>query len=123
MRFSYFTPSEFRCRCGCGGGYADMDAPFLERLTIARWHAGVPFVLKSAFRCPVWNAHPDVGGLPDSAHLSGHAVDISAWLGNRRYRIVWGLFAAGFTRLGIYPWGIHVDDAPEKPPNTIWIGK
>lgn len=123
MRFDYFRPYEFRCRCGCGGGYADMDAPFLERLTIARWHAGVPFVLNSAFRCPAWNAHPDVRGEPDSAHLSGHAVDISATYGKLRFRVVSGLLAAGFTRMGIYPWGIHVDDDPTKPEGTIWTGK
>lgn len=36
-----FTPDEFSCNCGCGGGYSDMDAEFLDMLDNARDYAGV----------------------------------------------------------------------------------
>jgi len=119
MRFDFFRAFEFRCRCGCGGGFADMDSPFLERLTIARWHAGVPFVLNSAFRCPAWNAHPDVGGEPDSYHLRGRAVDIRIFSDAHRSDVILGLIRAGFTGLGIYATFVHADDRGES---KIWHG-
>lgn len=66
-----FSPSEFRCRCGCGAGIERMDGACLAMLEEARRLAGIPFVLSSAFRCPEHNRA--VGGVEDSAHTRGHA--------------------------------------------------
>lgn len=115
----FFQPHEFRCRCGrCGKGAGDMSSRTLERLNVARWHAGVPFIINSAIRCRKHNTA--VRGLADSAHLSGHAVDIAASDSALRFRVVEGLLRAGFTRLGIYGWGVHADDDPAKLEHRIW---
>jgi len=116
---NFFSPYEFRCRCGrCGKGFGDMNPRTLEKLNIARWHAGTVFVVNSALRCREHNAA--VGGKADSAHLTGHAVDIAATDSALRFRIVEGLLLAGFTRLGVYDWGVHADDDPAKLEYRIW---
>lgn len=117
----FFHPSEFQCRCGCGKGFEDMDPAFLEKLLVARWHADVPFVLSSAFRCHKHNAK--VGGEPNSAHLYGMAVDIIARDDGIRFKILNGcLRCAGFTRFEIYRTWIHVDSDPTKFQSRLCYG-
>ena len=117
----HFRPFEFECKCGkCGLGFAQMQADFLERLDMARLLANVPFQINRAMSCPAHNKA--VGGLADSAHLSGWAVDITARSSTTRSRIVYGLVKAGINRIGIYPAFIHADADPSKPSNTLWLG-
>ena len=114
----YFNPSEFSCNCGCGGGYSDMDPDALAMLDAARESANIPFHITSAFRCAKHNKA--VGGVEDSAHTTGHAVDILARSGFEKWRIVHGLKKAGFVRIGISNKFIHADNDPEKPQHVIW---
>jgi uncharacterized protein YcbK (DUF882 family) len=113
-----FTPDEFSCNCGCGGGFSDMDAEFLDMLDNARDHAGIPFRLSSAYRCARHNEA--VGGVEDSAHVSGHAVDIIARSGREKWLIEEGLRKAGFTRIGRSKSFIHADNDPSKPERVAW---
>ena len=69
----YFSPDEFRCKDGCGDGIEHMDPEVLRMLDEARKLAGIPFSLSSAYRCPKHNKA--VGGVADSAHTRGYAVD------------------------------------------------
>ena len=72
----YFSEKEFDCRCGkCGKGFKDMNHELIDKPDKARGIANIPFKLTSAFRCPSHNK--TVGGVPDSAHLTGKAVDIA----------------------------------------------
>ena len=120
MKLKYFEPKEFKCKCGkCGLGFNDMDQNLLIRLDKARELAGVPFVINSAIRCPSHNAA--VGSGPDSSHIGGYAVDISARDSHRRMRVVKGLLDAGFTRIGINPTFIHADTDPEKPQEVMFL--
>ena len=51
-QYKYFDPrkdSMLACPC-CGG--CEMDARFIDRLELAREHAGVPFTINSGARCP-----------------------------------------------------------------------
>jgi uncharacterized protein YcbK (DUF882 family) len=116
----YFKPEEFACKCGCGAGYEDMDESLLRRLDKSRELAGIPFNLTSAVRCEDHNA--SVGGKPDSAHIGGFAVDISAVDSRARFKIVKALMDAGFTRIGInFQKGfIHVDSDPTKPHEVLF---
>lgn len=76
----YFTREEFRCQCGgkyCNGFPAE---PVEETVRIAdeiRRRAGVPLNVNSGVRCKRHNAEPDVGGVWNSLHLTGQAVDLS----------------------------------------------
>lgn len=113
-----FQPNEFACNDGCGGGYSDMDAKFLAALDEARSLAGIPFTLTSAYRCA--NHNKAVGGVANSSHTTGHAVDILARSGREKWIIVNALVASGFNRIGIAGSFIHVDNDPSKTPRVIW---
>lgn len=117
---NFFTPSEFSCQCGCGAGFDDMNTDTLAMLDEARLIAGVPFVITSAIRCEDHNYRE--GGRDNSAHLTGHAVDIEAEGSRNKFHILKGLMAAGFNRLGIYADFIHADNDPSKPGQVVWHG-
>lgn len=115
----HFRRSEFACTCKkCGKGFDDMYFPFLVRLDQAREAAGVPFPIISSIRCEARNTA--VGGVSHSSHITGHAVDIAASESGPRFAIVRGLLAAGFTRIGIGKYFIHVDCDPNKVSRVIW---
>ena len=72
----YFVPKEFACKCGryCDGYPAQMQRSVVELADRARTELkGVGFV-SSGLRCSRHNA--DVGGVSNSRHLSGKAVDL-----------------------------------------------
>ncbi len=114
---TFFKEAEFACKCGCG--LVVMSPDFVRRLDIARRMAGCPFHINSGYRCARHNA--TVGGVTESSHTKGHAVDISACDSPSRYKILQGLLDAGFHRIGIGQTLIHVDDDPQKEPQVIWI--
>lgn len=92
----------------------------VEMLDIARSSAGVPFVITSGYRDPSQNT--EAGGVEGSAHTSGLAVDLRVENSNTRFRILSGLFFAGFNRIGVYNGHIHVDIDQTKPQNVVWTG-
>ena len=111
-----FNDDEFECKCGCG--LNDMNLSFLKKLEKARLYSKTSYVILSAHRCEKHNKK--VGGVPDSSHLKGFAVDIYAPNDNKRFLILYGLIKAGFTRIGVYNDFIHVDDDPSKDKNVSW---
>lgn len=115
MRSKHFVPEEFHCAC-CGR--EAMQQAFIDRLDEAREYAGIPFVITSGYRCPAHNAV--VGGKPASAHTSGWAADISVPSSGARWRIAYGLYMAGFERIGIAEAFIHCDMAPDLPKKVLW---
>jgi uncharacterized protein YcbK (DUF882 family) len=113
----YFPEKPWGCNCGCGR--YGVDAELIHRLNSARGIAKVPFQVTSSLRCPDKNAA--VGGAANSAHLTGHAVDISCRRSADRYVMVQALMIAGFTRIEVAPAHIHVDVDPTKPHNVLWL--
>jgi len=97
----------------------NMDLDFLAKLDKAREIADIPFKINSAFRTPEHNAK--VGGKPNSSHLRGLAVDISAADSRTRFIILGALIKAGFNRIGIAKTFIHVDDDQEKSGKVVWV--
>ena len=91
-----FHLSEFTCKCGrCRNQLVDLG--MLARLQKLRDVLGVPLYITSAYRCPTHNRN--VGGVSNSRHTKGDAVDIS--IGN----INWGTLVeeaknVGFTGIG-----------------------
>ncbi len=114
----YFQPHEFACRCGCGKGFADMDPHLLALLDAARDKAGLPMQLTSAFRCPAHNRA--VGGVADSSHTKGMAVDIRCADSRSRFVLIPTLVAVGFRRIEAAPTWIHVDVDPDKPQDVLF---
>ncbi len=75
----YWSPEEFRCRCGeyhepyCDGWPALPDRTLLELADDIREKFGAPAHRSSGIRCARHNA--DEGGVSNSRHLSGKALD------------------------------------------------
>lgn len=67
----YFKKSEFRCRCGCG--LDEMNETLIRVADRVREHFGKPITVSSGRRCANHNAR--VGGVSNSRHLSGKAMD------------------------------------------------
>ena len=107
---NHFTEKEFICKCGCG--YADFDHYFLKKLDRARELAGISFILNSACRCRKHNK--EVGGVENSSHIFGCAVDIKCDNSFARIKIVYGLITAGFKRIIVHQTFIHADTDPRK---------
>ena len=117
---SYFSATEFtRAIPSCRISY--MDSLFLSRLDSARHIAGVPFVILSAYRSP--EHEESKGRRKDGVHTTGKAIDIRATKSRERFLILDSLIRVGFTRIGIYDWGFHVDMCDDiRDEKVIWIG-
>lgn len=115
----YFKREEFVCKCGCNS--CEMDLDFMVLIIRARAEASIPFVITSGYRCAEHNRNE--GGVSNSAHTKGKAVDIAAPTPYHRFHIIKGLIVAGFTRIGINEQRgfIHVDNDEDKPQETIFL--
>jgi uncharacterized protein YcbK (DUF882 family) len=107
----YFKPSEFDSPDEAGSG-AKMSVPFLHKLESARVFANIPFKITSGYRTESWNEK--VGGVTNSSHTKGLAVDIAVKSDKDRFLILKALIQSGFTRIGIGSNFIHVDDDNDK---------
>ena len=116
----YFRRAEFRCQCGgkfCNGFPVE---PVEETVRLAdeiRRRAGVPLKVNSGVRCTRHNADPNVGGVWNSLHLTGQAIDLAPIGGNisvaRLQEIAEQVQAErmpGRGGLGRYAWGVHIDN-------------
>lgn len=106
----YFTETET----------AGLDKELIVKLEQARHLAGVPFFITSGKRDV--EANMAAGGVPDSSHIKGLAVDLAIDGSVNRFKIVKALFDAGFKRIGIYNLHAHVDIDGEKPQDVCWTG-
>lgn len=114
-----FKLYEFACPC-CGRLNDDLKfRSFVARLQEARDIAMIPFRITSGYRCEAHNRK--VGGVPDSAHLSGLAADISAVDSSSRMKILSSLILVGFRRIGIGRNFIHVDEDKTKVQGVCWL--
>ena len=85
----YFSKKEFACKCGryCDGYPAQMQRGVVELADRARAELkGVGFV-SSGLRCTQHNAN--VGGVSDSRHLFGKAVDLRIEGKSARQTLAW----------------------------------
>lgn len=116
----YFRRAEFRCQCGgkyCNGFPAEMAEETVRMADEIRRLAGVPLNVNSGVRCKQHNADPKVGGVWNSLHLTGQAIDLAPIGGNisvaRLQEIAEQVQAErmpGRGGLGRYDWGVHVDN-------------
>lgn len=72
----FFDKSEFACKCGkCGGFPKEPQEKLIKVADRVRKHFGKPATVSSGVRCTTHNAN--VGGVSNSRHLSGKAMDFS----------------------------------------------
>lgn len=102
-------------KIGSGKG---MDKQFLAMLKKAERYAGFTFTYNSAFRTKTHNK--SVGGVADSAHIHGLAVDIKVNSIKQRDIVVEAARKAGFKRIGIANSFVHLDNDLTKPLYVAW---
>ena len=75
-KIKHFTRAEFACKCGkyCDGYPTEMKQVVVNVADRIREHFGKPVIVSSGVRCTQHNA--DVGGVSNSRHLYGKAMDI-----------------------------------------------
>jgi len=114
----YFSREEFRCQCKgkyCDGFPAEPAEETVRLADEIRRRAGAPLNVNSGVRCKQHNA--DVGGIWNSLHLTGQAIDLSP-IGKdisaaRLQEIAEAVQAEkmpGRGGLGRYDWGVHIDN-------------
>lgn len=90
-----------------------LHPPLVDMLDAARELCGFALVITSGYRDPAKNA--EVGGVPDSAHTKGLAVDLSAPKDSvLKEKMAWALGRVGFRRVFRYQNHVHVDVDAEK---------
>ena len=102
-------------KLGSGKG---MNKRFLTMLKNAERYAGFTFVYNSAFRTAEHNR--SVGGVVNSAHTTGMAVDIKVNSIKQRDLVVQAAKKAGFKRIGIATTFVHIDNDLSKPLYAVW---
>lgn len=95
-----------------------VSTELMQMLDDAREIAEIPFIITSGLRTPEHNT--EVGGVADSAHLKGLAVDLATNSYHTTYRIVLGLLLAGFKRIEITKDHIHADIDKTKAQEVIF---
>lgn len=117
----YFKRSEFKCTCGgkyCNGFPVEPDEQLVRILDQVRAKYGKPFSPNSAIRCTKRNA--EVGGVSNSQHLYGIAVDISVpGVAPKTVAEYLETLLPNTGGIGIYSWGVHVDTRKTK---SRWNG-
>lgn len=71
--WKYFSIEELKCPCGCN--QLGMNAYYMQKIVKVREDLGVPMNITSGYRCKTYNQR--IGGVPNSAHTKGRALDIS----------------------------------------------
>lgn len=105
-----FTYKELSCRCGCGFTPA---LHFITKLQDLRDYLGFALVITSGARCMDHNAA--VGGVKNSFHVLGLAVDIECRDSETRYKIITAAIGHGFTGIGVSDGFVHLDIRPLVP--------
>lgn len=116
--FKYFTWSEFDQPNLEGSGKKYMSEEFIRKLDRVRESVGFPLIINSGYRSPDYNSQ--VGGVKNSSHIKGLAVDISAITYGMKNDIAKAAINEGITRIG---WGnsfIHLDIDDNKTQNIVW---
>jgi len=122
MEMKYFKLSEFDGKNAKGksipGTGGNMRASTLVKCDNLREAFGKPLVVASGIRTPERNKQ--VGGVENSSHLLGYAVDWKNILDVEMIAFLDAAWAAGFRRFGIMATSIHTDDDPTKPNPAMW---
>ncbi len=114
--YKWVSIDDFKCRCRgrfCNGWPAEPHTKTLDLLEQIGEHFQRRIQPHSGLRCPQWNAHE--GGAATSKHMYGMAMDFH--LDGVTHQDLYNYcdqLLGDSGGLGIYPWGVHIDDRPIK---------
>lgn len=83
--------------------------------------AEIPMIVTCGYRTPEHNA--EVGGVPDSEHTHGLAVDIRCNDSISRYKFLSAALKVGFKRIEIGTKHLHLGISETAPQNVCWLGE
>lgn len=121
MKWNYFDESTDPLIVG-------IDPEVMAMLDKARHHSGCTYVVTDGKR--TGTGAQDRNAVNNSAHLSGLAVDLRCRDSRSLWRMLNGLFYAGFKRIGVYfkvengkavPTHLHVDHDLTKDQEVCWL--
>ena len=114
--YRWIREEDFRCRCGgqfCNGWPASPHRETLRLLEQIGEHFGRRIRPHSGLRCRTWNAR--WGGASQSQHLIGGAMDFHIdGISHREVYDYADSLLGNRGGLGLYSWGIHLDDRARK---------
>lgn len=97
----HFDEVEVSCHC-CGRGAEVVSARLLELVEQLRYNiGGIPLHCNCAYRCPIHN--DEVGGVPNSQHVLGTAMDIQCPNSLTIGQFKWYCEQLPFDGIGYYP--------------------
>lgn len=108
--------NEFDCGLGspCSSCSTTLiDEKLVEYLQQIRDHFGKPLTITSAYRCPTYNARPEVGGASGSRHTKGQACDFCI-SGVAPLKIAQYAESIGIKGIGLYDSFVHIDTRAAK---------
>lgn len=114
---SYFKTEEFDDPTSPGTGKL-MDPQLVAILESIRGSCNFPFLITSGYRTHAHNL--EVGGVVDSEHCTGNAVDVHCTDGARRLLIVTWAIKWGIKRIGVKKDCVHLGNSPSLPQNVLW---
>lgn len=116
----YFRREEFRCQCKgqyCNGFPVEPAEETVRMADEIRRRAGVPLNVNSGLRCETWNAMQP-GAAANSLHRTGRAVDLAGNISPDKLKAiaeeVQSEMIPGRGGIGLYKWGIHVDNGQKS---------
>ena len=109
MQYTHFKEEEIK----------GLITPFVINLDIARERADVPFIITSGLRTEEENKK--VGGVVNSKHLTGEAVDLRILSGTQTARMVESLLTIPFFEIVIEKDHIHVQWNPVIRISRLFI--
>lgn len=96
----------------------DLNQELLIKLEQASIISEIDYVITSGFRPGVDGVDH---GIKNGPHMTHKAADLRCNDSTTRYKILYGLFKAGFKRIGLNSIHIHADCSEEHPQNVFWI--
>ena len=96
-----------------------LDSNLIRKLDDLRSCCGIPVIITSGLRNIEKNK--EVGGVENSSHLKGLAVDIRTKDSLERYAILGGAIMAVFKRIGLGKGHLHLDIDEEKPQRVFFL--
>lgn len=122
----HFSWEEAVCSCGCAMPKAVREQVVLAAVMVEQVRAalgGRPMKVLSWYRCPKWNAR--VGGVPNSQHLLGRAIDfVVRGLSPEKTQaeiVLLNLYPGTVRGLGKYAGFTHIDR--RTGPAVSWTEK
>lgn len=104
-----------------GDEIVGLKADLVYKLDRARELFGAPMVITSGYRDPDKNLA--VGGVKNSSHTRGLAVDIKCNDPFMQAKLAWALGCAGFRRVGVYAGHLHCDVDHTLPVPSFFEGE